>query len=272
MQDKITGKAGHDMWTAVIAIIGIMLNLGQTQGQLAQTDPEPQTQVSEPAGQTEPTYLGKPLSYWIASIRNRDQQIYVAFDAIMTLGPRAQAAVPDLTGLIAAPFVPVRIGVDDDDAVLRKLQDIDVRGTAVTALEAIGEDASSSSLPLIRWALTPRVVLERLESDGDRELYVDMVTMDVVERMRVAGVVHSFGTGAAPAIHSLLNAKDSESRKFGVAILSDAALPIVAHLLKSFNCDSRKLGVEMLLHMWPVVAKEHLVELKNMTGCLTSSH
>jgi hypothetical protein len=260
------------MWTALIAVIGIMLNLGQTQGQLPQTDPEPQTQVSQPTVQPEPTYLGKPLSYWIASIRNRDQQIYVAFDAIMTLGPSAQAAVPELTRLIAEPFVPVRIGVDDDDAVLRKLQDIDVRGTAAIALEAVGEDAASSSLPLIRWALTPRVVLERIETEDDRELYIDIVTMDVLERMRVAGVVHSFGVGAAPAIHSLLNAKDSESRKFGVAILNDAALPLVAQLLKSLNCDSRKLGVELLLHLWPVVAKEHLIELKNMTGCLTSSH
>ena len=257
------------MRTALIAIIGIMLNLGQTQGQLAQT--EPQTGVSN-AVQPEPTYLGKPLSYWIASIRTRDQQIYVAFDAIMTLGPRAQAAVPELTRLIAEPFDPVRIGVDNDDVVLSKLQDIDVRGTAVNALEAIGEEAASSSQPLIRWALTPRVVLERIETGEDRELFVDIVTMDVVERMRVAGVIHSFGVGAAPAIHSLLTAKDSESRKFGVAILSEAALPLVAQLLKSINCDSRKLGVEMLLHMWPVVAKEHLIELKNMTGCLTSSH
>jgi hypothetical protein len=35
--------------------------------------------------------------------------------------------------------------------------------------------------------------------------------------------------------------------------------------------EDRKLGVEMLLHMWPVVAKEHLIELKKTTECVSDS-
>src|SRR5215475_10252250 len=44
------------------------------------------------------TYGGRPLSYWLNIIRERDEKmISLAFEAIRSLGPRAAAAVPELT-------------------------------------------------------------------------------------------------------------------------------------------------------------------------------
>ena len=54
----------------------------------------------------EPSYQGKPLSYWIEVIRNRDEpKLGRALVAIQNLGPKASAAVDELAGIVAAPFV-----------------------------------------------------------------------------------------------------------------------------------------------------------------------
>jgi hypothetical protein len=242
------------MLTRVVLLITVMVTQGQAQ--------QPQQ---------DPISFGKPLSYWIASIQSRDEQMDHAFYAIMSLGPEAAPAIPELTKIVLEPFRPVRVGVDDKNVVADKLIDMDIHVSAINALAAIGAEAVASAPALIRWALTPRVIVEKIESEADRHLFVEMITIDVAERMRVAGLISSFGVKAAPAIHSLLTKGDSEGRKLAVAILSDAALPIIAELLKSRKCEDRQLGVEMLLHMWPVVAKEHLIELKKTTECISDS-
>jgi hypothetical protein len=228
---------------------------------------KPEIRTASPDFEQDPLSLGEPLSYWIASIRARDKETDLAFDAIMSLGARGGPAIPELARIVAEPFVPVRVGIDNQEAVLEKLLELNTRVNAINALAVIGDQAVSSAQVLIRWALSPRVVVEKIETDADYELFVEMITIDVLERMRVASVVNSFGVKAAPAIQSLLTIGDSEGRKFAVAILNDAALPIIDRLLKSKNCGDRSLGVEMLLHMWPVVAKGHLSELKKNNQC-----
>src|SRR4030095_2038377 len=135
------------------------------------------------------------------------------------------------------------------------------------ALTAIGEAAASSTVPLIEWALTVRVIPINLDDLKDGELFVDLITIDVLERMRVAGAVARFGPAAAPAIVALLKSPDGEKRKLGVAILSDGALQIVTNLLKSRKCEDRKRGIAILADMWPVVAKEHLAALRTALVC-----
>lgn len=219
--------------------------------------------------QREPTYQGEPLSYWMRSIRDRDDKIVLAFDAIRDLGPAAWPAVEELTRMVAEPFTPLRIGVDRDDVIAPKLLSIRFRADAIDALAAIGEAAASSAAPLIQWALTVRVIPINLDNAKYQDLFVDLITIDVLERMRVAGAVARFGPDAAPAIVALLKSPDGEKRKLGVAILSENALPLAAQLLKSRNCEDRKRGIAILADMWPVVAKEHLAELKAAFVCNT---
>jgi hypothetical protein len=216
--------------------------------------------------QREPMYQGEPLSHWLKSIRERDDAIVLAFDAIRDLGPDAWPAVEELTRIVAEPFTPVRIGVDQDNVIASKLSSIRLRADAIDALTAIGEAAASSAAPLIQWALTVRVIPINLDREGN-ELFVDLITLDVLERMRVAGAVARFGPAAAPAIVALLKSPDGEKRKLGVAILSENALPIAASLLTSRNCEDRKRGIAILADMWPVVATEHLAELKAALVC-----
>ena len=206
--------------------------------------------------QRESMYQGKPLSYWLRSIRDRDDKIVLALDAITDLGPEAWPAVEELTRIVAEPFTPVRIGVDLDDVVAAKLFSIRLRSGAIDALTAIGEAAASSALPLIQWALAVRVIPINLDNVKDNELFVDLITIDVLERMRVAGAVARFGPAAAPAVAALLKSSDDEKRKLAVAILSENTLPIVARLLKSRNCEDQKRGIAILADMWPVVAKD----------------
>jgi hypothetical protein len=215
-------------------------------------------------------YQGKSLSYWMTSIRNRDERMVPAFDAIVELGPDAWPAVEELTRIVAEPFTPFRIGVDGEDKIASTLFSLGLRAGAIDALTAIGEAAASSTVPLIEWALTVRVIPMNLDDLKDGELFVDLVTMDVLERMRVAGAVARFGPAAAPAIVALLKSPDGEKRKLGVAILSEGALPIVADLLKSRQCEDRKRGIAILADMWPVVAKEHLAALKTSLVCDTN--
>jgi hypothetical protein len=218
----------------------------------------------------EPMYQGKPLSYWLRSIRDRDDKIELAFDAIIDFGPDGWPAVEELTRIVAEPFTPVTIGLDRDDVIAATLFDIHLRADAIDALAAIGEAAASSTVPLIQWALTVRVIPVNLDNLKDNELFVDLITIDVLERMRVAGAVAQFGSAAAPTVLALLKSPDGEKRKLAVAILSENALPIAAYLLKSRNCEDRKSGIAILADMWPVVAKDHLAKLKSAPVCFAN--
>jgi hypothetical protein len=216
----------------------------------------------------EPVYLGKTLSDWIKVIHDRDDEmISLAFDAVGAFGPAAQAAVPDLTALVSAPFVPIRIGKDSQALIASKLYDIEIRTGAIDALTSIGESAASATVPLIRWALTPRVTPGIAGNTEDEELFIELVMMDTEQRMRIAGAISQFGAGASPTIAKLLSSSNSEKRKLGVAILSEGALPIAAELLRSQHCDDRNLGLLILRDMDLVVAKSHLDWLQQRVVC-----
>ena len=87
--------------------------------------------------QRDAMYHGKPLSYWLSSIRARDGRIVAAFDAIRELGPEAWPAVEELTRIVAEPFPPVRIEVDWEDAIAPKLLNIQLRADAIDALTVV---------------------------------------------------------------------------------------------------------------------------------------
>jgi hypothetical protein len=105
------------------------------------------------------------------------------------------------------------------------------------------------------------------ESGEADPVFIDLVAMDVLERMRGAGAVAEFGVGAAPAVQRLMESNDPERRKFAVAILNAASLPILSDLMKSRNCSDRTLGLSILADMWPVVASSHLDALTEMLAC-----
>src|ERR1051326_9299769 len=127
----------------------------------------------------EPNYQGKSLSYWLNIIHERnDEMISLAFDAVRGMGPQAKAAVPELQRIVAAPFVPIRIGKDSDDAIAEKLYDIEVRSGAIDALAAIGEAASPSTDSVIAWAVTIRVVPEDILTRDEDERFIDLLSLD----------------------------------------------------------------------------------------------
>lgn len=213
-------------------------------------------------------YLGKPIRYWVQCIRDRDpDQMEAAFDAIHYFGPDAWLAIPELTRIVEAPFSPIRIGADRNGLILSKLNDIDLRAEAVDALGAIGETASSSAPSLVQWALMTRVVPEDLSRQANRDLFIDLVAIDVLHRMRVAGAIAQFGRDAYPVAAALLTSPKGEERKLGVAILSEHILPIAAELLKSPVCEDQTLGLAILSDMWPVLSKEHLLQLRKEVTC-----
>src|SRR5262249_4858377 len=95
------------------------------------------------------TYRGRPLSYWLNIIRDRDEtMISLAFGAIRSLGPRAAVAVPELTRTVSAPFTPIHIGKDSDEMIADKLYDIEVRSAAIDALASIGEAGDDTADPV----------------------------------------------------------------------------------------------------------------------------
>jgi len=215
-----------------------------------------------------PMYMGRPLSYWVQSIRNRDPETMdLAFDAIRDLGPAAWPAIPELVRIMKEPFDPIKLGIDGPGVILAKVRDIQLRSDAIDGLASIGDAAAPSADLLIQWALAKRVVPNRTSNNLLDKVFIDLVAMDIIERMRVAGAIAELGPGAGPAVAELVRSSDGESRKLGVAILSGGAIPIAVDLLKSFNCDDRRLGIAILIDMWPVVAKEHLTELKNTLIC-----
>jgi hypothetical protein len=216
-----------------------------------------------------PGYLNKPLSYWLSVIRNRDERmISLAFDAIRGLGPNAWAAVPDLTRLMAAPFTPIQIGKDTNEAIASKVYDIAVRTEAIDTLAVIGESASTATPALVGWALTPRIVVpDIMRNADDDELFIELVMMDTEQRMRVAGAIAEFGPDAATAIAALITSDDAEKRKLGVAILNQNALPVAAELLRSSKCEERALGFRIVNDMELGVAKPYLDELMRRLTC-----
>jgi hypothetical protein len=215
----------------------------------------------------EPAYLGKPLSYWVKSLRNRDAQISTAFEAIRNLGPAAAAAVPELTRIISEPFVPIEVGIDGYSTASAKLRQIQLRSHAVDCLHAIGIPAASSAKALTQWALAERVTVVKLRDAEDRAVFIDLVGIDALERMRVAGAVAAFIPDSSMVIAELLKSEDQEAAKLGVAILGERTVPVAAELLKSRSCTDEKLGLKMLSDLWPVVAKDHLLELRDTLQC-----
>ena len=98
-------------------------------------------------------------------------------------------------------------------------------------------------------------------------LFIDLVAMDVMERMRGAGTIAQFGIDAAPAVQRLMESPDGDRRKFAVAILNEFSLPIISDLMKSASCRDRMLGFNVLADMWPVVATSHLDALSEILAC-----
>ena len=262
MLRSIGRPAGMVLGVAIAAVLGWPAD----QRKSATTTLPAKWNLTSLAVQQEPAYMGKPLSYWLGSLRKRDSEIADAFDAIRALGPDARAAVPELTRIVGEPFTPVQIGVDERDSIIAKLMDIQLRADSIDALASIGEAAAPSSATLIQWALTIRVAPGDKSDSKDQERFIDLVTLDVLERMRVAGAIAQFGRRAIPAVAALMASPDDEERKLAVAILSEKALPIAAELLKSENCDEREIGIAILVDMWPVMPKEHLIALKER-GC-----
>ena len=216
----------------------------------------------------EPNYQGKSLAYWLTVIRNRNEEMMpLAFEAIRNLGPEARAAVPELTRIVAAPFTPIRLGKEPDETIARKLYDLDVRSDAVDALAAIGEAASSATVPLIEWALTMRIIPAPTNSPEEHERFVDLVTLEAAYRLSVATAVQQFGHAAFPGVAKFLRSADVENRRLAVIILGTDVLPIAAHLLKSRDCDDVRLGITILGDLEPVVPKAYLTRLDAMGVC-----
>jgi len=219
------------------------------------------------ANSNEPSYQGKPLSYWLNSLRNRDSQMAGAFEAIWQLGPRAVAAVPELERIVSEPFEPIEVGIDDRRSASAKLREFQIRSRAVDSLRSIGLPAASSARALAKWALTERVIAGNFHNEEDRAVFIDLVGLDVLERMRVASAIAAFLPNATVDVADLLKSRDDEAVKLAVAILNERSLPIAAELLKSGNCTQEKLGLKMLAGLWPVVSRDRLVDLNLTLSC-----
>ena len=215
----------------------------------------------------EPVYMEKPLSYWMESLRNRGEEMKLAFAAINALGPDAESAVPELVHILSEPFTAIWVGTDIHEQVAAKVANIQLRADAVDALGAIGPAAASATPSLIQWALMVRVVPMNVRTREDEELYIDLIAVDVLERMRVAGTVALFGKSALLPVAVSLASQNDEERKLAVAILSEHAASIAASLLKSENCESRKMGIAILMDMWPVVSADHIKDLARALTC-----
>ena len=247
----------------VICIVGVValvaaLWTGEAAGQVGAK------QTNSP---DDPIAFGVPLSHWLKVIRSRDpEEVELAYDAIAELGPAAWKAVPELTRIVAEPFTPIRVGKDDRREVLLKLLDIQLRAGAVDSLGAIGDAAASAARPVIEWALTVRVLPSDVRTPDDT-FYIELVGMDVLERMRGAGATAQFGVEAADAVQDLMESRDDEKVKFAIAILSEGSLPIATKLMTSESCRDRMLGLTILADMWSVVAIDHINALKDILAC-----
>jgi hypothetical protein len=218
--------------------------------------------------QDDPIALGRPLSYWLKSIRTRDPiNVEMAFEAIVQLGPAARAAIPDLTQIVAEPFIPIRIGKDSREEIHGKLLNIELRAGAVDGLGAIGEAAAPSAAPVIQWGLTMRVITPTERYRSTDAFLIELIGIDVLERMRAAGTVAQFGLDASGPVQNLIESGDNEKRKFAAAILNEQTVFVAARLMQRDDCLARMRGLSLLSAMWPVVASEHLVTLNEILEC-----
>jgi hypothetical protein len=253
----------------ILATITVLLSLlpngvyGQADGKAANGRSAEKAKV--PAD--DPIAMGHPLSHWMKAIRDRDfEEGELAFEAIVELGPSAWRVVPDLAAILEAPFSPIRLGTDSRGEIHAKLRDIHFRAGAVDGLGAIGKAAATAAEPAILWGLTTRVVATDPLAARDR-LFIRLVGVDVLERMRVAGAVAQFGIGAAGAVQALVESPDNERRKFAAAILNDTTVLVATELMWSERCEDRMTGLALLSAMWPVVSKDHLAMLKESLSC-----
>lgn len=107
----------------------------------------------------EPVYDGKPVSEWVARLKDKDDKVRLkAAFSLRQLGPEAKAAVPALLGILKdknvdvrreAAFALQRIGPAAKTAIpalIDALQDSDVyvRGWSLTALAEFGADARAA--------------------------------------------------------------------------------------------------------------------------------
>jgi hypothetical protein len=138
----------------------------------------------------ERTYMGKPLTFWLKALRDRDEErMSDAFSAIYSLGDDAWVAVPELSRIVAAPFEPIRIGDDSMETVASKLYDIAIRTEAIEALGWIGKSAAPSTPSLVKWGLMQRVSPDYKRSSQNDELFIELVAMDAEQKMRVADAI-----------------------------------------------------------------------------------
>jgi hypothetical protein len=239
----------------------------------------PAKTLAAPAAQVqlfqERTYQGKPITYWLEVIRNRDdERISLAFEAVQSLGSDAWIAVPELTGFVGASFSPIHVGKDSPEVIASKLYDIVLRSEAVQMLSRIGERAAPSAPALIRWALLRRVDLRTAGSKDDAdEIFADLVAMDAEERLHTARAISRLGKATFPDMAELLSSEDPSKRKLAVAILNEDSLAIAADMLHSSICEDRMLGLDILKDMDLVVAQQYIDKLtaRVRESCLTLS-
>jgi hypothetical protein len=216
----------------------------------------------------EPTYQGKTLNYWLKAIRDRDEELMpLAFDAIRALGADARAAVPELTRVVAAPFAPIRLGIDSDEVVVDKLYDLEVRSDAIDALAFIGEAAAPATIPLIDWAMTVRIMPSGTSSIEEHDQFIDLVTLEAEYRIAVIHAIQQFGNGGISTLARVVKSANPEKRKFAIMALGSEVLPIATDLLRSRNCDDEQLGIAILGDLEPLVARVYLTQLRHMAGC-----
>jgi hypothetical protein len=210
----------------------------------------------------EGTYQGKPIVFWLKVLRDRDKELMPgAFEAIRSLDQEAWIAVPELTRLVASPFVPIRTGKDTREVIAAKLSDIAVRSEAIDILTSLGESGAPAAKALVQWALTERIAVEPFDVPEDKGLFIELVALDAEQRMRVAAAVSAFGPVAFPMVAALITSPDAARRKLATAILSQDALPLAAELLHSEACDDRDLGLLVLKDMDLVVEQSQIDEL-----------
>jgi len=244
--------------TSVLVAIAIAVS---AQGAVERSDNEPERIFQER------TYKGKPLVLWLKAIRERNEdQISDAFDAVYSLGPDAWVTVPDLTRVVGAPFDAIVLGSESQEVIASKLVDIAVRSQAIEALGWIGARAAPATNTLIQWALVRRVVSGTKRNADTDELFIELVTMDAEQRMRVAGAVSRFGADSIPPVAQLLSSSDPGRRKLAVAILGQDALALAAELLRSKACNERELGLAVLKDMNIVVDRSYIDELSRQTS------
>lgn len=238
------------------------------QAQWAVSDATALDKAEPPALDKGPSYDGRALDYWIRAMKTRDEKdLPAALNAVIQLGPDARKAVPELMQILSKPFAPIAIGSDSGEVVRQKVRDLRLRSNAVDAVAAIGPAAASSARTLAEWALAEKVKLKPDASAVEVELFVNLVGIDILERIRVARAISGLGRDAKPVAQALLMSPNEEERKLGAAILKEEALPLATDLLKSAGCSARLLGLSILTDMWPVVSRSHLLTLNGLMVC-----